>query len=93
VGDWFVGDWFVSGLTSEERGALERAADAYLTAMRTADWEGVAQSFRRVRFGFRPTRLLIRVVRRLRDGSGGSRKLCYVRGLEGILVGLSEQVG
>jgi uncharacterized protein (TIGR02246 family) len=38
-------DWFVSALTSEERSAVEQAADAYLAAMKAADWVRVAQSF------------------------------------------------
>jgi uncharacterized protein (TIGR02246 family) len=38
-------DWLVSSLTSEERTAIEQASDAYLTAMKAADWGRVAQSF------------------------------------------------
>jgi ketosteroid isomerase-like protein len=38
-------DWLVSGLTSEERSAVEEAADQYLAAMNSADWAGVAHSF------------------------------------------------
>jgi ketosteroid isomerase-like protein len=43
VGVWE--DWLVSGLTSEERSAVEQAADVYLAAMKAADWVRVAQSF------------------------------------------------
>ena len=35
----------MSGLTSEERSAVEQAADVYLAAMKAADWARVAQSF------------------------------------------------
>ena len=35
----------MSGLTSEERSAVEQAADVYLAAMKAADWVRVAQSF------------------------------------------------
>ena len=35
----------MSGLTPEERSAVEQAADVYLAAMKAADWAGVAQSF------------------------------------------------
>ncbi len=35
----------MAGLRSEDRGAIEQAADAYVAAMKAADWPGVAQSF------------------------------------------------
>jgi uncharacterized protein (TIGR02246 family) len=38
-------DRAVSGLSSDDRAALEQAADAYLAAMNAADWERVARSF------------------------------------------------
>lgn len=33
------------GLSSDDRAAIEQAADAYVAAMRAADWERVARSF------------------------------------------------
>ena len=33
------------GLSADDRAAIEQAADAYVAAMRTADWERVARSF------------------------------------------------
>ena len=33
------------GLSAEDRAAIEQAADAYVAAMRDADWERVARSF------------------------------------------------
>jgi len=38
-------DWLVSNLSGEERAAIERAADAYVAAMNSADWSRVAESF------------------------------------------------
>jgi uncharacterized protein (TIGR02246 family) len=35
----------VASLNSDDRAAIERAADAYVAAMRDADWERVARSF------------------------------------------------
>jgi uncharacterized protein (TIGR02246 family) len=35
----------VSGLSPQDRAAIEQAADAYVAAMREADWERVARSF------------------------------------------------
>lgn len=36
---------FVSGLNSDDRAAVEQAADEYLAAMNAADWARVARSF------------------------------------------------
>jgi uncharacterized protein (TIGR02246 family) len=35
----------VPGLTPDNRAAIEQAADAYVAAMRQADWQRVAQTF------------------------------------------------
>jgi uncharacterized protein (TIGR02246 family) len=35
----------VPSLNADERAAIEQAADAYVAAMRQADWSGVARSF------------------------------------------------
>ena len=35
----------MSGLSADDRAAIEEAADAYVAAMRRADWERVARSF------------------------------------------------
>jgi uncharacterized protein (TIGR02246 family) len=35
----------VTGLSADDRAAIERAADAYVAAMNAADWELVARSF------------------------------------------------
>jgi uncharacterized protein (TIGR02246 family) len=35
----------VPGLSPDDRAAIEQAADAYVAAMRQADWQRVAQSF------------------------------------------------
>ena len=35
----------MASLSSDDRAAIEQAADAYVAAMRAADWERVAQAF------------------------------------------------
>jgi uncharacterized protein (TIGR02246 family) len=38
-------DGFVPSLSTDDRAAIERAADTYVAAMNAADWERVARSF------------------------------------------------
>ena len=61
-------DGFVSTLSADDRAAIERAADAYVAAMNSADWRRVARSFSDAAVRIPPTRSPTKAARRSRDG-------------------------